>query len=59
MPILEIGGDDDATGGRIIPTTSVDQYAGTLAEWFGVDTSALDIIAPSLSNFTTSNLGFV
>ena len=59
MPILEIGGDDDATGGRIIPTTSVDQYAGTLAEWFGVDTSALDTIAPSLSNFTTSNLGFV
>jgi len=44
--------------GRLIPTTSVDQYAGTLATWFGVDInsvngalSELDSILPNLRNF--------
>ena len=59
MPLLEIGGADDATGGRIIPTTSVDQYAATLAEWFGVDPLEFGTVAPNLSNFATGNLGFV
>ena len=59
MPILEIGGDDDATGGRIIPTTSADQYAATLATWFGVDSSNLTSIAPNVNNFAVNNLGFV
>jgi uncharacterized protein (DUF1501 family) len=59
MPSLEIGGEDDATGGRIIPTLSVDQYAATLARWFGVDESMLNQVAPSLMNFSNRNLGFL
>ena len=59
MPDLEIGGTDDATGGRIIPTLSVDQYAATIARWFGVDDSSLVQIAPSLPNFNTQDLGFL
>ncbi|MFT4820656.1 MAG: hypothetical protein ACI9B8_001970 [Sulfitobacter sp.] len=59
MPTLEIGGEDDATGGRIIPTTSADQYAATLARWFGVDESDLAQVAPNLGNFTSQNLGFL
>ena len=35
-PLLQIGSTDDVGGGRFIPTVSVDQYAGTLANWFGV-----------------------
>ncbi len=45
--------------GALIPTTSVDQLAATMAEWFGVSpTQCLDIF-PNLGNFSTRNLGFM
>jgi uncharacterized protein (DUF1501 family) len=59
MPVLEIDGPDDVAGGRIIPTQSADQYAATLATWFGVPESALNEIAPSLPAFNLRNLGFM
>jgi uncharacterized protein (DUF1501 family) len=37
--------------GRLLPTTSVDQYAATLATWFGVEPTELNDILPSLKNF--------
>jgi uncharacterized protein (DUF1501 family) len=37
--------------GRLLPTTSVDQYAGTLAKWFGVEDAELGAIFPNLKNF--------
>jgi len=58
-PLLEIGSTLEIGGGRIIPTISADQYAATLASWFGVADSDLAKVAPSLSNFTTRNLGFL
>ena len=60
FPTLALAGPDDATGeGRWIPTTSLDQYAGTLANWFGVSTADLPTIFPNLVNFTTPVLNFV
>jgi uncharacterized protein (DUF1501 family) len=59
MPRLEIGGADDTTGGRIIPTTAVDQYAATLARWFGVADAQIDAVAPNARNFPQKYLGFV
>jgi len=58
-PLLQIDGPDDVGGGRMIPTTSSDQYAATLARWFGVADSALTSVAPHLGNFTAANLGFL
>ncbi len=59
MPILEIDGNDDISGGRIIPTLSADQYAATLASWFGIAHQDLTQVAPHLANFNQSNLGFL
>lgn len=58
-PLLEIGSADDVDGGRMIPTTSADQYAATLATWFGIADPDLDGVAPSLGNFAVRNLGFM
>ncbi len=58
-PSLVLGGDDDVGGGRLIPTTSVDQYGATLLRWFGVGTTEIDTVFPHLSRFSTRDLGFV
>jgi len=59
FPTLAVNGPDDTSTGRWIPTTSVDQYAATLATWFGVDANNLDTVFPNLGRFSTSNLGFI
>jgi uncharacterized protein (DUF1501 family) len=60
FPTLALGGPDDADmTGRWIPTTALDQYAATLATWFGVGAANLPSIFPNLANFSTSNLGFM
>jgi uncharacterized protein (DUF1501 family) len=58
-PLLRLDGPDDVGGGRIIPTTSADQYAATLAKWFGVANSDLPIVAPNIDNFALRDLGFL
>lgn len=58
----ELGSDtaDDVGQGRLLPTTSVDQYAATLAAWFGVPTSELATVIPHIPNYgSNANLGFM
>lgn len=53
FPTLALQGPDDATNrGVWIPTTSIDQYGATLANWFGVDPAKLGNVFPNLANFT-------
>jgi uncharacterized protein (DUF1501 family) len=59
-PTLALGGPDDSgTNGRWIPSISSVQYASTLAQWFGVETSALSQVFPTLAGFKTTDLGFL
>ena len=59
FPVLEIGNIEDVGGGRMIPSTSIDQYAATLAKWFGIADADLDTVAPNLANFAQRDLGFM
>ncbi|MBM4231842.1 MAG: DUF1501 domain-containing protein, partial [Gammaproteobacteria bacterium] len=58
-PILEIGSALEIGGGVMIPTLSSDQYAATLASWFGVGASDLPAVAPNVVNFSSRDLGFM
>ena len=58
-PLLEIGGENDIGGGRLIPTTSTDQYTATLARWFGIPEADLSRVAPNIDNFAVRDLGFL
>ena len=57
MPELVIGSNDDIGEGRIIPTTSVDQYAATLSSWYGLTPSQITDTFPNLANFDNPDLG--
>lgn len=41
----------DTGRGRLIPTTSVDEYFADLALWFGVDRSNLPLVLPNIGRF--------
>ena len=58
-PEALLGGADDVGQGRLLPSTSVDQYAATLARWFGVSDNEMALVAPSIGNFSARNLGFL
>ncbi|MCA1578724.1 MAG: DUF1501 domain-containing protein [Acidobacteria bacterium] len=63
-PVLRLGGPDDTDGGsnprgRWIPTSSVEQYAGTLATWYGLSTADLTAVFPLIGRFPSANLGFL
>jgi len=53
------GSADDLGAGRMIPTTSNDQYAATLARWIGIPDEDLVGMFPNLANFSKTTLGFL
>lgn len=59
FPVVALDTAEDVGSGRLLPTTSVDQYAATLARWFGVPDGSLDTVVPNLANFSTRDLGFM
>ena len=62
FPTLELQGPDDAGNrGLWIPTSSLEQYAATLASWFGVGAGDVQNVFPNLRNFlaSTQNMGFL
>ena len=45
---------DDVGQGRLLPTMAVDQYAATLAKWFGVANGSMATVLPNIVNYNPS-----
>jgi uncharacterized protein (DUF1501 family) len=60
-PALQLAGPDDTSSnrGQWIPTTSIDQYAATLASWYGLALSDRASVFPNLATFATPTLPFL
>jgi uncharacterized protein (DUF1501 family) len=60
-PAVANNGPDDVGQGRLLPSTSVDQYAATLGKWFGISDTDLLTVLPNLKewNLSQRTLGFV
>lgn len=58
-PHVSVETDDQVGQGRLLPSTATDQYAATLARWFGVPDGELPTVLPNIGNFATPDLGFL
>jgi uncharacterized protein (DUF1501 family) len=59
FPLAALGTDTDVGSGRLLPTTSVTQYAATLGRWMGLSPSELLTVLPNLGEFSQTDLGFL
>ena len=59
FPTVALRGPEDYRQGSLLPTTAVDQYAATLARWFGVSDSNMTTVLPNIGRFSNRNLGFL
>ena len=56
FPVVALGTNEDSGQGRLIPTTSVDQYAASFARWMGLSDTQLADVLPNLQYFSPSTL---
>ena len=59
LPEVGFGHELDAGSGRLIPTTSVEQFAEPLGRWFGLGASELSTALPRLSAFSDPGPSFM
>ncbi|MEM1141601.1 MAG: DUF1501 domain-containing protein [Pseudomonadota bacterium] len=60
LPPIATEHEQDSGNGRLIPTTSVEQFAAPMGRWLGLNDSELNQALPNLSNFPgDSALGFL
>jgi len=59
-PVIGSNQANDMGAGRLIPTTGVEQYAGTLARWMGLSDSQVKSVFPNFANFGSNPyMGFM
>jgi uncharacterized protein (DUF1501 family) len=50
-PVVGANQANDVGAGRLIPTTAVEQYGGTLGRWMGLSDSQIREVFPNFANF--------
>ena len=58
-PVIANNGPDDVGQGRLLPSVAVDQFAATLANWFGVSNTDAASVLPNIGNYSARDLGFM
>ena len=56
LPATAVNGPDDVGQGRLLPSTSVDQFGAALAGWFGVPAADLPLVFPNIGRFDANAL---
>lgn len=62
---ITLGGANDTSQGRLIPTIAVDEYGATLLRWLGVPDAVaggvnpMELVFPNLGAFAHRDLGFL
>jgi uncharacterized protein (DUF1501 family) len=59
FPVTALGTADEVGSGRLLPSTSVTEYAATLGRWMGLSNTDLATVLPGLGNFASSDVGFM
>lgn len=60
MPSLVVGGADDyKSRGRIIPTTSVEQYVQSMLNWYGLNPTQIQTVLPNYSAFDMNKINLM
>ncbi|OZI20210.1 Tat pathway signal protein [Bordetella genomosp. 9] len=59
QPDWDIKGPGYVDAGRLLPSTSVEEFGATLGAWFGAGDGALDEVFPHLRNFGSRDVGFL
>lgn len=57
IPVAELGHSQDSGNGRLIPSTSVEQFAAPLGACYGLSPAELNSALPGLANFPGGGLG--
>ena len=59
-PNLQIDGPDALDNqGHLLPSTAVEEYAATLASWFGVSDTDIPLVVPNIARFASTDMGFM
>ncbi len=56
IPAAEFNHEQDNGRGRLIPTTSIEQYIAPMANWFGVSNDDLSLVFPNFNNFDADKI---
>jgi len=59
FPVTALGTAEDVGSGRLLPSTSVTEYAAGLARWMGLSATEQAMVLPNLGNFSGGASGFM
>jgi uncharacterized protein (DUF1501 family) len=59
FPSTALGSADHVGSGRLLPSTSVTEYAGNLGRWMGLSNTDAASVLSGIGNFSSTGVGFI